>query len=307
MKRALLLLVSSLLLLGLDFAAFGALYQALPDTSELLTATKILRTNVKSVQKPILILTKSSQYAPYDKIPKQLKQAVIALEDGKFFEHRGFDFLQIKNAVTDYFFYGKRLRGASTISQQLAKNLYLSSDRSLIRKLEEALITIKLEYHLPKRKILELYFNCIDWGKNVIGVKAAARNYFQKDLSELSLKESAFLAAIIPNPARFGDRWDRSFVRTQMLKALERLYRGGVVSLDNYRTALVEDLNEQAQKLAEQYENDIATEIDELPPEDRELTKEIPMDEQEENWATPSDWEKADWNNADEMNNDEAP
>jgi len=307
MKSALLLLVFSFLLLGIDFAAFGALYKALPDTSELLTATKILRTNVKAGQRPIFIQTKSSQYASYDKIPRQLKQAVIALEDGKFFEHRGFDFFQIKNAITDSVFYGKRLRGASTISQQLAKNLYLSSDRSFLRKLEEALITIKLEHSLPKRKILELYFNCIDWGKNVIGVKAATRHYFQKDLVELSLKESAFLAAIVPNPARFGDRWDRSFVRTQMLKALERLYRGGVISLEDYRVALVEDLNEQAQKLAEQYENEMAIEVDELPPEDFDRPKESSPDKREDNWGAPSDWEKADWNDSDEVTADEAP
>lgn len=235
------LLISVFLLLA-DFGLAAGIYFGLPDTAALNNAKKIQRKNVQGQPHPILIRPGTKNYIPFRQIPKNLRFAVIFLEDGAFYQHRGFDFRQIQDAISDSVFRKQRLRGASTISQQLVKNLYLSSKRSFVRKLHEALITIKLELTVPKWKILELYFNCIDWGKNQIGIHSASFHYFNRHPSELSAKEIAYLAAIIPNPARFGGRPDKLFVRKQMLKALERLHRAKLISLEEYRNAIVEQL-----------------------------------------------------------------
>jgi len=125
------------------------------------------------------------------------------------------------------------------------KNLYLSNDRSWFRKLKEALITIKLENTLSKSKILELYLNSIDWGKNLIGIGPASEYYFGVFPQELSPRQSTFLAAIIPNPSRFGERPDKLFVRRQSLRALEHLYRSEVISLAEFQQAIMERLPDE--------------------------------------------------------------
>jgi monofunctional biosynthetic peptidoglycan transglycosylase len=138
--------------------------------------------------------------------------------------------------------HGKRLRGASTISQQLVKNLFLTSERSFERKFWEALITIKLEAHVSKERILELYMNGIDWGRGLIGIRAAAQFYFGRSPEDLSIKQAVFLAAIIPNPARFSRNPKSHFVQTRMMMALEALYRARIISLEEYSVAVGEEL-----------------------------------------------------------------
>ena len=135
-----------------------------------------------------------------------LVRAVTASEDAGFFGHRGFDFREIANAVTDR----SRVRGASTISQQLSKNLFLSPERTLARKVREALGTIALEASLSKGRLLEIYLNIAEWGPGVYGVGEAARFWFGKDARDLTARESAFLATVIPSPRRFHARLHRS-------------------------------------------------------------------------------------------------
>lgn len=238
MKIALL----SILFFALDLLIVGAAFLMLPNTTELNTANTIYRPSFQDPKTQIKISTKSSQYIPYSKIPKTLVQSVLYLEDGRFWQHRGFDFFEIKEAVMDSAKEGKRLRGASTISQQLVKNLYLNNDRTWIRKLKEALITIKLENSVSKRKILELYLNSIDWGKNLIGIGSASEYYFGVFPSELGPRQSTFLAAIIPNPSRYGEQPDKLFVRKQSLRALEHLYRTEVIDLSQFQDAIMERL-----------------------------------------------------------------
>jgi len=145
------------------------------------------------------------KWISYDLISPHLKRAVIAAEDAKFMEHNGFDYKAIQIA------YEKNLRkrgivaGGSTISQQLAKNLFLSTQKTPWRKIEEAIITLMLENVMTKRRILEIYLNIIEWGNNIFGAKAAALHYYNISTSSLSAKQSAHLAAMIPNP-RFYDR-----------------------------------------------------------------------------------------------------
>ena len=144
-------------------------------------------------------------WRPLKEISPHLQRAVIAAEDARFYEHYGFDFVELKRAIADYRHGKRRVRGASTISQQLAKNLFLSPRRNLLRKITEAWITARLELMLPKSKILELYLNTIEWGKGVFGAEAAARYYFSRSAKQLSASQAAFLAAILPSPTNLYD------------------------------------------------------------------------------------------------------
>ncbi|MFY9611878.1 MAG: monofunctional biosynthetic peptidoglycan transglycosylase [Blastocatellia bacterium] len=139
-------------------------------------------------------------WVAYDRISQNLVRAVLAGEDSRFFDHAGFDWEEMKKALEKDWNEGKFKRGASTISQQLAKNLFLSTSKNPIRKLHEALITWEMEGILGKRRILEIYLNVIAWGDGVYGAEAAARNYFNVSAASLSADQAAFLSAIIPSP-----------------------------------------------------------------------------------------------------------
>jgi len=145
------------------------------------------------------------KWVDYEKISIHLKRAVIASEDAKFLEHEGFDWEGIQKAYEKNLKKGKIVAGGSTISQQLAKNLFLSTKRTPWRKAQEAVITLMLEKLLSKRRILEIYLNVIEWGNGVFGAEAAARHYYKTSASKLGTGQSARLAAMIPNP-RFYDK-----------------------------------------------------------------------------------------------------
>ncbi|MEO6117911.1 MAG: monofunctional biosynthetic peptidoglycan transglycosylase [Methylotenera sp.] len=144
------------------------------------------------------------KWVDYPKISMNLKRAVIASEDSKFLDHEGFDWDGIQKAYEKNLKKGKIVAGGSTISQQLAKNLFLSTKRTPWRKGEEVIITLMLENVLSKRRILEIYLNVIEWGNGVFGAEAAARHYYKTNAANLSRGQAAKLAAMIPNP-RFYD------------------------------------------------------------------------------------------------------
>lgn len=139
-------------------------------------------------------------WTPYERISVELKRAMIAAEDAKFIEHEGFDWDGIQQALDRNARRGHIVAGGSTITQQLAKNLFLSSQRSYWRKTEEALITLMLEALLDKRRILELYLNVIEFGDGIFGCEAAARHYFGVGAGALTAEQAARLAAMAPNP-----------------------------------------------------------------------------------------------------------
>ena len=145
------------------------------------------------------------QWVPYEKISSHLKRAILVAEDDRFVDHEGFDWEGIQKAMDKNQKKGKIVAGGSTISQQLAKNLFLSGERSMLRKSEEALITLMMERILNKERILEIYLNVIEWGDGVFGVEAAARHYFGISAAQLSQEQAAKLAAMVPRP-RFYDR-----------------------------------------------------------------------------------------------------
>ena len=142
-------------------------------------------------------------WVPYDRISVHLKRAMIAAEDAKFVEHEGFDWDGIQKAMDKNERKGRVVAGGSTITQQLAKNLFLSGEKSYLRKGEEALITLMLESVLDKRRIFEIYLNVIEWGSGVFGAEAAARRYFGESAAQLSGEQAARLAAMAPNPRHY--------------------------------------------------------------------------------------------------------
>jgi len=162
-------------------------------------------------------------WVPYAKISPQLKRAMIAAEDAKFVEHSGFDWDGIQNALDKNRKKGRVVAGGSTISQQLAKNLFLTPAKSYVRKAEEAVVTVLLEAMLPKQRILELYLNVIEWGNGVFGAEAAAQRYFGISAAQLSAEQAARLAAMAPSPRLFERRPDSAYLAGRVATILARM------------------------------------------------------------------------------------
>lgn len=148
--------------------------------------------------------TLKHRWVPYERISVHLKRAVVAAEDGKFLDHAGFDFDALEQALQKNLERGRLVAGGSTISQQLAKNLFLSPERTPWRKAQEAVITVMLEAVMDKRRILEIYLNVIEWGDGVFGAEAAAQFHFGVSAAALAPEQAARLAALVPSPRRYG-------------------------------------------------------------------------------------------------------
>jgi monofunctional biosynthetic peptidoglycan transglycosylase len=144
------------------------------------------------------------QWVPYERISNHLKRAVIAAEDARFTEHEGVDWDAVQKAYEENVRRGRAVKGGSTISQQLAKNLFLSSERSYLRKAQELIITAMLEFTWDKRRILEVYLNVVEWGDGVFGAEAAARHYFGVSAGQIGAEQAARMAAFLPSPKRYG-------------------------------------------------------------------------------------------------------
>ena len=163
------------------------------------------------------------RWVPYRRISPQLVRAVLVTEDDKFWGHDGLDYEQIKESMEINLERGEFARGASTITQQLAKNLYLSPSKNPVRKLRELIIARRLESALPKQRILELYLNVIEWGNGIYGAEAAARTYFGKPASLLEPAESALLAAAIANPRLMNPGQPTARLRRRQQMVLRRM------------------------------------------------------------------------------------
>ena len=156
------------------------------------------------------------QWAGYERISANLKRAVVAAEDAKFISHEGFDWEAISRAIERNEKKGKIVAGASTISQQLAKNLFLSGHRSWLRKGQEAAITWMLESSMSKRRILELYLNFAEWGEGVFGAEAAARYHFGTTAAKLTADQAAYLAVILPSPRKYVAGRQTPYIQSRM-------------------------------------------------------------------------------------------
>jgi monofunctional glycosyltransferase len=162
-------------------------------------------------------------WASYGRISEHLKRAVIAAEDAKFLDHEGFDWEAITKAIQKNESRGKVVAGASTITQQLAKNLFLSGSRSWLRKGQEAAITWMMERTLSKRRILEIYLNVAEWGEGVFGAEAAARYHFGVSAAALTPEQAAWLAAILPSPKRYERGRRTPYVEGRMVTISSRM------------------------------------------------------------------------------------
>ncbi len=154
----------------------------------------------------------NQSWVPFSKMSPYLVKAVLIAEDDKFWRHEGFDYEAIHRALEKDIRAKKFRLGGSTITQQLARNLYLSPEKSLIRKISEALLTWRMEKVLSKRRILELYLNVAEWGEGIFGAEAASKHYFGKPCSELTPEEAARLASVLPNPRKYNPAGDQRYV-----------------------------------------------------------------------------------------------
>ena len=169
-----------------------------------------METRLEHLQEKDEKATLRHQWVNYNQISINIKQAVIAAEDAKFIDHEGFDWEGIEKAYEKNKRRKKIVAGGSTISQQLAKNLFLSNQRTPWRKAEETIITLMLETILSKQRILEIYLNVIEWGNNVYGIEAASLRYFSSHAKDLNSFQSAKLASMIPNPKYYERHQDAS-------------------------------------------------------------------------------------------------
>jgi monofunctional biosynthetic peptidoglycan transglycosylase len=192
--------IRRLLLISLAIGVLAVLYLALswPDVASLERENPKTTAFIDAAKERGIKI--EWRWAPYDQISDDLKKAVLVAEDYSFFSHNGFDTHEIKAAAREAV-QGKRVRGASTITQQLAKNLWLSPSRSPTRKLREIALTRQLEQGLSKQRILELYLNVVEFGPGVFGAEAGARRYFSVPAADLDAVQAAQLAASLPRPS----------------------------------------------------------------------------------------------------------
>jgi monofunctional glycosyltransferase len=164
------------------------------------------------------------------KVSPYLVKAVLIAEDDKFWRHEGFDYEAIREAIEKDIRSRKFKFGGSTISQQLARNLYLSPAKNPFRKIAEAVITWRMEKVLPKRRILELYLNGIEWGEGLYGVEAASRHYYGKPSSDLTPREASRLAAVLPNPRRYNPAGNQRYVVNRSNLIYDMMVQRGIVA-----------------------------------------------------------------------------
>ncbi len=223
-----------------------------------------------------------------NQISNHLKKAVLAAEDDTFFDHEGFNWQEIKKAAA--FNWKKRSfkRGASTLTQQLVKNLYLGPQKNIFRKLREAILTYQMEMTLSKNRILELYLNVVEWGPGIFGAEAASQYYFKKSAVALNSQEAAFLAAILPSPIKWGASPGSRYVkkRTNLIVYRMKYVRLAPQEIKPIRdkTALTEAFSEKAEAFLKRPQESIP-QVDnpgEIKSEDEtnEETEELPAAEE---------------------------
>lgn len=189
------------------------------------------------------VTTMPGDWVALNKISKRLRGAIVSSEDGKFYTHPGYDIEELQDAINDGVVKRKKkVRGASTITQQLIKNLYFQSDRSLWRKSKEMALTLWIEDKVEKDKILETYLNVIEYGDNLYGIKDAAKYYFKKDPAHLSARESAFLAMLLPSPKRYAQSFRKKeltpFATRIINSILLKMQQGGYIGTEEYYSSL---------------------------------------------------------------------
>jgi monofunctional glycosyltransferase len=187
-------------------------------------STAFMRARLEILQEDDPKARLRQQWVPYQRISSYLKRAVVAAEDAKFATHNGFDWEGIQKAYEKNLREGEIVAGGSTITQQLAKNLFFSGERAWWRKAQEAVIAVMLETIMSKRRILEIYLNVIEWDDGVFGAEAAARHHYGTTAAALSAEQAARLAAILPSPRRYGPGSNTAYLQRRTQTILARMY-----------------------------------------------------------------------------------
>ena len=236
--------IGSIMALAGVMAIFAIYGKDLPDTAQLERYEPPTLSRIYSGEGLLMdeFARERRIFTPVDEIPDRVKQAFISAEDKNFYEHRGFDPVGIGAAVYDAAVHGGRLRGASTITQQVMKNFLLSGDRSGERKVKEIILATRLEAALPKDKILELYLNEIFLGQNSYGVTAAAQVYFAKSLEELSIAEIAYLAALPKEPSNLHPVRQKAKAIDRRNYVIRQMRENGYITEAEAQAASAEDL-----------------------------------------------------------------
>jgi monofunctional biosynthetic peptidoglycan transglycosylase len=225
-------------------------YSTLPDVSVLKQrnpkTTALMELRDEEYRKKAVRLPRQQVWVPYGAISEHLKKAVLISEDAAFFSHKGVDLNELKEALKKDWETLSFSRGGSTITMQLAKNLYLNPSKNPLRKVKEIIIAHQLERSLSKRRIFEIYLNVVEWGRNVYGAEAAARFYFAKPASALDPLEGATLAALLPNPHMAKER---GIVNRRNI-ILARLAGVGYISNEEHQRARQAPLFQKVQESA---------------------------------------------------------
>jgi monofunctional biosynthetic peptidoglycan transglycosylase len=227
-----------LLGVGLTGGAIVYIYLSLPTISHLKTqnpqTTALINQRLREAQSAGKILNVRQVWIGFDGIPALLKESVRVAEDARFYEHEGIDYEEVSEAMKKNLEQGRWARGGSTITQQLAKNLFLSTERSLVRKLKEYFLALRLERELSKNRIFHLYLNVIELGPGIFGVEAAARHYFGKSAGQLSLEDIVRLTAVIPKPLSENPTRQSRWLKWKARWILSILHKTGHINADQY-------------------------------------------------------------------------
>ena len=228
--------------IGVPAAVLGGvllIYLSLPVVGDLKTrnprTTALMLQRFREAKQSQAHLIIRQQWVSFDEIPQLFKDIIRVTEDAAFYHHRGVDLVELKAAIKKNWQKGEYVRGASTITQQLAKNLYLSTDKSIIRKIKEYLIARRLENHLSKNRIFELYLNVIEFGPGVFGVQAAAKLLFNKNVSHLYLEEMVRLTAVIPKPLKETPTRNSNWIKWKAGWILDTLRRYQYIDYSEYQ------------------------------------------------------------------------
>jgi monofunctional glycosyltransferase len=221
------------LIVTLILLADISVYFVYPDVSALkkahLKETAFMEHRKKQWEKEGVDKKIVQKWVPLKKVSPYLIKAVIIAEDDKFWRHEGFDFIAMQKALEKDLKKKKFKAGGSTITQQLAKNLYLSPSKNPVRKTKEAILAWRMERTLSKKRIVELYLNAAEWGDGIFGIQAAARHYYGKNASALTAEEAARLASVLPNPIRYNPIGKKKYVLNRSKYIYRIMVRRGIV------------------------------------------------------------------------------
>ena len=225
------------------FCAMGLyIYTGLPDVRELQTrnpaTSALIEHRARQAQESNKIFDIRQRWVDFDAIPQLLKDTVRISEDAAFYQHGGVDFTELKAAIIKNWKKGQYARGGSTITQQLAKNLYLSTHKSILRKIKEYFIARRLEAHLSKDRIFHLYLNIIELGPGIFGVQAASSYYFNKNVNELDLEEIVRLTAVIPRPLKIDPRGESGWLKWKATWIIDTLKRYQYIRNDEHQAIM---------------------------------------------------------------------